>query len=1137
VRLFEYELTLASAAGDWYTLHGIKRVDAAASWAALWDWLRQALRGHWPAPERLSLWQQLFEADVELRHHGEHVASGRLAIDWIDVMRTMQPQLGPARDSLNALLALAGYPLLLLRAAIKTRLLDFRAPDYDPKLPDTDPALIAKPPGYFELHEPRNRFEAIPTRTRGRVAPEMPQLLQVRASHGTGPEETVRIGLVRYRQPQVQWFEDGEEGTARARTIVLLNGFAQSCKPFIASELGERCLASMLYDAGWDVWLLEYRVSPLLDASARFSTLDDIAAFDIPAAVEHVARTVSLEAGRDPDRTQVFAFSHCVGSASLAMSVLGGWLRLPGAPTEGREPNRLAGVLLSQFLPFVIGSQTAQHRLQLGAFLRNVLKLEMLQFTAGRAQADLLHALLDRVFATLPWPGGERCPHEHDLRLSQPDTTTCKRMSALLSRLFNHSQLMPETHAKLDEYFGRTNLGVFLHGAKCVEYERLVNADGGNAYTSGEQLERRLHMPVMLLHGEDNVLFDVESLERSQSELGRFLAPDRLVTLRVPGHAHFDCTIGREAPERIFPQMLDFFDAAFSASPAPAAHAEPAWEAHLARTGPFAGWVRPGPHAGTSLLRVWAQLDDTLSAPPRKLLIDLRYREGGQIVRKVQTWRCRIESLRPGDSADLRPSRGERDGRATRVVFGTADLDVPAAAEDLCIRVFGLHARHVPSAEVSAGEADALLAALRAQLAQHEQRALGARPGTLSRERREVRAWTDCELRPVPASLRDPAGCSFLAGACRYPGLTGFERERADATLEALAASEAVSHSAFMLLLGDQIYADARAGLFDAASPIERLLPCYEAAFGSRGFRALASRMPLLMVPDDHEIADGWTRDHRLAGPAQIALADNAARLFHVFQRSHGPDGAPGNGYGFERGGAAFFVLDTRFHRRLQPAARLLPAGEWRRLARWLVAQQAAGDHPKFVVSGSVFAPGLAWGRAGGEPVRGTDTWQDFPRERRWLLSFIARRGIRNVVFLSSDYHCSAVAEIRWDGRPQAWAVVAPALHAPLRFANSETQELLRWETLALDGGRTAEIDLLQSWDGEGWMHCSLQPSRKPGRAGWSLELQLQLRQIDTGASVPAARTCYSLFLPAEMPQQEPPGAAELSTIHGRAAG
>ena len=85
---------------------------------------------------------------------------------------------------------------------------------------------------------------------------------------------------MRYAQPQVE--SQVVDGQRRYKSIMLLNGFAQNTLPFVATELGPRSLAAMLYAQGWDVWLLEYRVSPWLRASAQFSSMDDIAAGEIP---------------------------------------------------------------------------------------------------------------------------------------------------------------------------------------------------------------------------------------------------------------------------------------------------------------------------------------------------------------------------------------------------------------------------------------------------------------------------------------------------------------------------------------------------------------------------------------------------------------------------------------------------------------------------------------------------------------------------------------------------------------------------------------------------------------------------------------------------------------------------------------
>lgn len=381
-----------------------------------------------------------------------------------------------------------------------------------------------------------------------------------------------------------------------------------------------------------------------------------------------------------------------------------------------------------------------------------------------------------------------------------------------------------------------------------------------------------------------------------------------------------------------------------------------------------------------------------------------------------------------------------------------------------------------------------------------------ANPATLSRQRRTLRKYGDrvVTLSADQLSNKSLHDLTFFAAACRHPGLTGFEYARADESLLKAGASAGSRHPRFMLLLGDQIYADARAGIIDTQSPIEKLLPRYRDAFGSsRGFRLLAQTLPLYMVMDDHEINDDWSQDQALASTSNAVLASNAKAAFKVFQYAHGP-GAPadlqnptapveGFNYSYTHSGFPFIVLDTRTQRTRLPERRILHVSQWRWLEAWLLAEQKKGAHPKFVVSGSVVVPGLK--KCNGLPApRGADTWQMSAPERRRLLSFIADNHIANVVFVSSDYHCSAAAEISFTHNPaiKAWAIVAPALHAPLRFANAEAVDVMTSESIVLSRG-SAVVES-QAWDGEGWLECNV---KRNDQGAYAFDLQFWLRPLE----------------------------------------
>lgn len=1237
VREFRYELALRGPDGKAYRLQAVKRLDASAGWREIGRWWRERRPGEWRPLRRRSVWEQLTQADAVLLDEsgGTRLASGRLRMDLPEILRRLPSQLAPGADSVTALMAAAAYPLFVARVLLKTRLLDFRAPDYKRRLPDTDPATLDAPANLFELWDPALELPPLCT-AGGCVPPERAVRLAVRLS--ATDASTIQIGLLRFRpasgtpltRPDERW------GRTRVKSILLINGFAQNTRAFVAPELGERALASRLHAEGWDVWMLEYRVSPLLRASARFSSMDDIAAYDIPAAVAHVREAVEMECGLPRGSSQVFAFSHCVGSASLAMSILGGhladWEKKAVVTADGRRRDRavpwLAGVLFSQFHPFVVGSVTAQQRLQVGSLLRNVLRRDMLNFTAGAVRPDLLHAMLDRLFASFPYAfagergagQGERCPGEHNLLQHRSDCATCKRMSGILSRLFNHEQLLPRTHRRLDWYFGRTNLGVFLHGARCVEYERLVSENGQNVYATDRKIGRYLTMPVMLLHGQDNVLFDRESLQRTAGQLRRVgggpvhrPGPPLILEHEVAGFAHFDCTVGRQAPEAIFEPVARFFGDTFEggslgAWPSPDRPQE-SIDRCLARvplTGPLVGWTRRG-DAGGWLLRVWFELD--LGSADRAVcgLTRMRFRAGGAERQVVQSWGLRWTPpmKEPGDPERRRRRRGLRD---VTVGYCVADLEVPDGVQGpVAIEALSVHryrgrppegngqaqqrpqqppqqGQGVPAhwgvpmrpqemddrladvplhpagtrvtgfdpapATAAAGLAwfaeaaavqppepsraeppgerqrEPVLAALPLRipaLAAHPpevfdtlmdaargyEQALDAvtrrvDPGTLSRLRRRLSALDHARIQWSPPA---GTGLRFLAAACRHPGLTAAERDRADLSL--LAAARQADGARFMLMLGDQIYADARAGLFDSASEIERLVPRYRQAFGSAGFRALASRLPLAMILDDHEINENWSLE-QLRTPAGRQRRANALHAYRAFQYAHGPS-VPGNrtadGY-FEHDGVWFFLLDTRTGRRRSGRPQVMRPRQWDSLRRALQhAQRVAPDRPKFICSGSVLAPGL-WDGAmvdDGHLPRSLDTWQHSPDERGRLLALLSQLQVRNAVLLSSDYHCSAAAALELPGGGRVLALCAPPLHAPLVFANTRRQDMAGpIEAIALGDGRQAEARLEWAREGDGWLDLQLDRDGD----GWRLRAVFHLRDMlgpEPQAFVPTA--------------------------------
>jgi choline dehydrogenase-like flavoprotein len=1303
-RTMEYRLHLreANPQGDsakTYVLRGTKHVGYPASWQAL-----LASRRHQKL-DRPNVWSAFGELKATIEDdHGKPVASCTLVLDMQDMTRMHAPQLALQRDTPNALLTLAGYPLWFARLVAKTRLWDFRLPDYPQHIP---PELIpasfngAKPvpvppmetpEGAPEWEAPWPDFPPLRVRLRGenakRVHAKPTEFFPVQAVNGKLP--SLELALTRYPQQEVT-FEDFPDGTRRFKVMLMLNGFAQSTLGFVPQEhcrnhdapnknqgpYDEPGLAEFFYEQGYDVWLLDYRTSSLLEASKQPSTMDEIARYDIPVAVKRVLRKVCGEAGMNvppdgdpPEGTQILAFAHCVGAASMAMSLLAGYLRYPESSKFPAGANMLAGVTLSQMQAFLVGSKTAQMRLRVGGVLRDTMGIDFLRLSAAEREPNALESVLDRLFASLPVDPGEHCPNEFSRVEQRPDICTCKRMSGTISRLLKHDRIKPETHARLPVYFGRANTSLLVHGGQCVENERLVDAEGRNVYVTDDNIQRNLRLPVAIMHGKHNALFDVESAHRTLRQISRVngdLASAGLYKgILAEDFGHFDCTIGygKLMHEQILVPLRDFYAGAWHA-PMPAATAPPPpalvqrTMAKAPLTGPIVGWVRTEQDGGKLIRRVrlWIEVDDSEANPAAWAVTHCTRHVGGRLAsgRKeestgpgTQLWpvtrvalpaaaavatpqpayiaiavadlafdlqrgkgedhetdvrvdmfsvhrvmgppapttsspgrdipapltqqefdAAYVAGLFPlGNAPDLRtvmdkvrnpdlakalgdlgrglPMSGHLDLRGElaglkRMLPLAGDLDLQQELADLESTLPAAWKPDLPTprpAEETLSPSNAAL--LRDVLRNHRwrlhQRALEARPTTLSRKERRLALRTGngearALLRKETLRVERPDdGVSFFAASCRHPGLA-FEDTRSDDTLEKLSQylTEMPFPAQFMLMLGDQIYADATAGLMDSPSPSEKVIAGHRRAFGSPGFYALTRTLPTYMVLDDHEIGDNWTLDlvgHRpgVAGGRNAhaerqakLLADTARKAFGAFQWSHGPrynsvrpagTPAPFN-TGFEHGGCEFFVLDTRSQRRrFGGAPQVCDPDQIQELKAWLDAFPSADRTPKFVVSGSVLAPGLRvahWG-AGQVSDLMSDTWQMAQEQRREVLQHIGANRIHNVVFVAGDYHCAATATLDFGGGLRAYAVVSPSLYAQLPAANVKHWQILRKEIVWLDLEKKVDIRAEAS-HGDGFAHVRA----IPGPNGWVLEVGLY--QTDTADKTPRRNSWPKRFV------------------------
>ncbi|MFA3918912.1 alpha/beta fold hydrolase [Ruegeria hyattellae] len=299
----------------------------------------------------------------------------------------------------------------------------------------------------------------------------------------------------------------------------------------------------------------------------------------------------------------------------------------------------------------------------------------------------------------------------------------------------------------------------------------------------------------------------------------------------------------------------------------------------------------------------------------------------------------------------------------------------------------------------------------------------------------------------------------FMFGSCQYPAglLDKPVAYNSYGTLAGRLTSPAAPPR-FSLLVGDQVYVDATAGLFDPRDINDRYRSPYENWLRAPAVRKALRSAPSYMLLDDHEIVDNW-EPRAGVNDKQSDWFKEAISAYRKYQH-----GLHSNRQDFEHGNARFFLLNTRTCRTRRAVGDLMNAElahgpAMTKLKDWM--EQGSGV--KFVVTPSMFLPRHR--RAIQRDTRlhpdnlsaiHSDGWDGYLASMREILGHIAKKQIKNIVFLSGDEHraCLATGEIlnAQDQQVTRFASVhTSALWAPFPFANSLEEDTADLETFTFD--------------------------------------------------------------------------------------
>lgn len=341
-----------------------------------------------------------------------------------------------------------------------------------------------------------------PPRKRRALRVDAPEL------HGFATDDGVELRLTRHR--------GGAKGP-----VMLVHGLGVGSTIFSTDTI-ETNLLEYLYAHGYDVWLLDFRVSILLDASRGQSTADQVAKYDFAAAIERIRQVTGA-----PD---VQCVVHCYGATTFFMAMLAG---LQG----------VRSIVCSQIATdIVVPAATA---IKTGLHVPGVLdRLGVESLTAYTDRnANWFNKLYDSALDLYALAEAQ----------GQCDSPVCHRITFMYASLYRHDTLNETLHENLHELFGESNMRSFEHLALLCREGRLLNFAGEDVYMPHDE---RLRLPICFISGADNRCYLPASTERTYERLRGKFDPALYSRHVVPGYGHIDCIFGKNAVVDVYPLML-----------------------------------------------------------------------------------------------------------------------------------------------------------------------------------------------------------------------------------------------------------------------------------------------------------------------------------------------------------------------------------------------------------------------------------------------------------------------------------------------------------------------------------------------------------------------------------------------------
>lgn len=915
--------------------------------------------------------------------------------------------------------------------------------------------------------------------------------------------------------PEPKSYEFGVPGARLTRypnpdkpPLIIIHGYSIGGTSFTHQAIGTN-ITQYFYDE-YDIWILDLRTSSGSLVADQPWSFEDIAFNDIPAAFDYVFNKINKDKTK---KQKINVIAHCMGAAMLSMAILKEPFKAEAHYKKlDKLPDMINCLALSQVGPRVSLSPDNMLRTYVFNYFLHFFSDKGHKFR-NENEPTLVDNLLDRLFSTLPYP-------EEEFDLENPPWPPCRKTSftrtrhradALYGRNFSLKNIQNDVLDHIDDLYGSFNIETIAQVIHFARWKTITSKNGNNDFVSRKNFIERWRFNTFSLHGKDNDLSDISTVKLMQQSLedaGRsydyFIYPD---------YGHLDCLIGRNA-KKGFEKIQQFFEKNRSITDAQRIIVqEPNTTAVKPSVGPHIGkWIQDPNSKQRNILPVAVGSSPGMTEPYFIVIVPVD--RNGDYFTEIKNDNSFLNpekneknNLLHDYSNRIFPYTGMRElqklaisdiflkygAEGLVVLFIHDDSDLlndptfnrsPFTINDLSIELTGFFSPDI-TPESFKLERDKqnvfekLLVELRRRLEDKEllDKFNTAIKNKLKQPARELESCF-IQLRPeIDTYSRSQESLCFALASCQYPaGILDQEPAfNSYQRINSLLNQESKKPSV-LLLIGDQVYIDATAGLFNPTIHGNRYRRSYQMLYQNQYVREVMRKLPSFNMLDDHEINNNW---EPIPGDGQNKKNMERGRVaFRNWQQKYKLLNKINDKYlwfDFEEKGFPFFMIDSRTERDSRNSknikeAKLISKDQFDALKQWLSSNKD-NDKPKFIVSPAMPFPRTrttSQAQHFSAAIQ-SDSWDGYPDSLERLVSYIVNKKIQNVVFLSGDAHLSLVSKIKVSQTNPSnkqqidtnlLSIHSSGMYAPFPFANSRKEDLTLNEKYSMPNTNKEDLAL-----------------------------------------------------------------------------